>query len=344
MRRLLVHEGLQLGHEAPVLAERQLGLDALLDAGQAHLLQPCDRCRGKRLVCEVGERRAAPERERLTQAPGRALMLSVRECRGPLLRQPLEAAQIERLRPGADQVAGRPRLDRRAQQLAQVGDLALDLRDGGRGRFAAVELVGQPVDRDDPIGVEQQDRQHGALPRSTEVDALPLVEDLERAEDAELELHGWWTDSERIAAPPSMAHLQPRPQEVVMSARTQRLPTGVLCAVIAGLAMVALAAPAGARLDRRTADRRAPVNARGTDVAAADQQTPRPVVNARGTDVAAVDQQAPSAAASDQQAPVAAPEDTIPSFALIAMLAVALGGAVFVTRLATTRRRSRAAV
>ena len=75
-----------------------------------------------------------------------------------------------------------------------------------------------------------------------------------------------------------------------------------------------------------------------------DQQAPRPVVNARGTDVAAVDQQAPSAAASDQQAPVAAPEDTIPGFALIAMIAVALGGAVFVTRLATTRRRSRAAV
>ena len=128
-----------------------------------------------------------------------------------------------------------------------------------------------------------------------------------------------------------------------MSALTQRRPTGVLCAVIAGLAMVALAAPAGARLIDEPPTVR-PSTRAGTDVAAADQQAPRPVVNARGTDVAAVDQQAPSAAASDQQAPVAAPEDSIPSFALIAMLAVALGGAVFVTRLATTRRRSRAAV
>jgi hypothetical protein len=159
-----------------------------------------------------------------------------------------------------------------------------------------------------------------------------------------------------------MAHLQPRPQEVVMSALTQRRPTGVLCAVITGLAMVALAAPAGARLidepptvapvnapgtDVAAADQQTPrpvINAPGTDVAAADQQTPRPVINAPGTDVAAVDQQAPSAAASGQQAPIAAPEDSIPSFALIAMLAVALGGAVIVTRLATTRRRSRAAV
>jgi hypothetical protein len=140
-----------------------------------------------------------------------------------------------------------------------------------------------------------------------------------------------------------MAHLQPRPQEVVMSGLTHCRPTGVLCAVIAGLAMVALAAPAGARLIDEPPTV-APVNAPGTDVAATDQQAPRPVVNASGTDVAAVDQQAPSAAASDQQAPVAAPEDSIPSFALIAMIAVALGGAVFATRLATTRRRSRAAV
>src|SRR5687768_14566344 len=69
---------------------------------------------------------------------------------------------------------------------------------------------------------------------------------------------------------------------------------------IAVLALV-LALPAAAVAMPVTSDPIAPdqkssstVNARGTDVAAADQQSPKPSpVNARGTDVSAPDQQSP---------------------------------------------------
>ena len=87
-----------------------------------------------------------------------------------------------------------------------------------------------------------------------------------------------------------------------MLALPHRRSTSVLCALIAGLAMVALAAPAGARLiDEAQTVAGAPVNAGGTDVAAADQQAPRAVANARGTDVAA-DQQARVEAATSSLA------------------------------------------
>ena len=126
-----------------------------------------------------------------------------------------------------------------------------------------------------------------------------------------------------------------------------------------------------------------PVNARGTDVAAQDQQVPRPVVNARGTDVAAQDQQmrqpivnapgtdvaaqdpqmrqpiinAPGTdvAAADQQAPIVdnpgpvspadRQDDSLPTLLLLALIAlgVTLVGLGLASRLAATRRRTRAA-
>ena len=107
-----------------------------------------------------------------------------------------------------------------------------------------------------------------------------------------------------------------------------------------------------------------PVNARGTDVAAPDQQVQRPVVNARGTDVAAQDQQmrqpivnAPrtDVAARDQQAPIVddpgpvspadRADDSTPTLLLLALIALGLtlAGLGLASRVTATRRRTRAA-
>ena len=59
---------------------------------------------GERLVREVGERRAAPERERLAEEPRGDL--GRRPLR--LLDEPLEAEQVELVGPDPDQVAGLP--------------------------------------------------------------------------------------------------------------------------------------------------------------------------------------------------------------------------------------------
>ena len=54
-------------------------------------------------------------------------------------------------------------------------------------RLLAVEVIGEPVDRDDAIHVQQQDREHGPLFRSTEQKRACRVDDLEWAQDPELE-------------------------------------------------------------------------------------------------------------------------------------------------------------
>jgi hypothetical protein len=64
--RKLPDERLDLGCQLSALAERKVGFDPLLDGVQPKLFQPADLRLGKRLEGEVGERRAAPERKRLT--------------------------------------------------------------------------------------------------------------------------------------------------------------------------------------------------------------------------------------------------------------------------------------
>jgi hypothetical protein len=161
-----------------------------------------------------------------------------------------------------------------------------------------------------------------------------------------------------------MAHRQRGPQEVVMFAVSHRPRPTALSAVAAALAIAALPAPAVAQpviehgvptipvnapgtnvaaQDQQSV--RPVVNARGTDVAAQDQQTLRPVVNARGTDVSAADQQAPIVDNPGSVRPADHPDDSLPMPLLLALiaLAVTLAGLGLASRLAATRRRARAA-
>ena len=72
-------------------AEREIRVDAILERGEVKLFQPADLTLRPRLVGELGERRAAPEREGLAQALGSGRRL------GParLGHETLEAVQIE---------------------------------------------------------------------------------------------------------------------------------------------------------------------------------------------------------------------------------------------------------
>jgi hypothetical protein len=108
-------------------------------------------------------------------------------------------------------------------------------------------------------------------------------------------------------------------------------------AVIAVIAVV-LAIPASALADPNPA----PPSARGTDVAAPDQQSPitlPPNVPAAGTDVAAPDQQAPAAAAAPAPAPVVHAESGfdwsdagVGALTGVLIASAGLGAAVFVRR------------
>jgi hypothetical protein len=122
-----------------------------------------------------------------------------------------------------------------------------------------------------------------------------------------------------------------------MFAVSQHRPKSLILAAIAALALGAFATPALARTDEP-----APVNARGTDVSAPDQQSRPVVVNARGTDVAAPDQQSPVAGGRPEPVSPVPSDDSMPTVALFALIAVGLGGLGFAAHLASGRRRTRA--
>ena len=169
--------------------EHELGVDPLLERREAKLLEPLDGRTGERLVGEVGERRPAPEVERLVEQGGRGRGVVARAGAPGLRRQALEAGEVEVLVADAEDVAGRPRLDRvgRAERAPELRHLPLNLRDRGHRRPSRVELVGEPLDGHDAVRVQEQDRERRALPRPAELDRAVLADDLERSQDAELE-------------------------------------------------------------------------------------------------------------------------------------------------------------
>ena len=170
-------------------AEHQLGIYSQLDRPEPHLLEPFDRPLGKRFVLQVGERRAAPEVERARQEVESTLRVGARECGRRLCRQAFEPVQVELSRADAKDVSRRTRLDRRGRPegLSELRDLSLHLRDGGNRRGLRVELVREPLDRDNSVGIQDQDRKRRALPRPSEAHGSVLRDDLHRPEDPELQ-------------------------------------------------------------------------------------------------------------------------------------------------------------
>ena len=99
---MLGDQGLELGDERGVAAEGEVGVDAVLERVETQLLEPADLVLGEGLVGEVGQRRAAPEIERLSQTLGGAVGVAAIERLAALAGEALEAV-------GVDVVGRRPR-------------------------------------------------------------------------------------------------------------------------------------------------------------------------------------------------------------------------------------------
>ena len=63
------------------------------------------------------------------------------------------------------------------------------LGDSGRRDGLAVQVVRDLLDRHDPIGLEEENREDGALLRPPEPDRFAVVGRLDRAKDAEIDGH-----------------------------------------------------------------------------------------------------------------------------------------------------------
>jgi hypothetical protein len=183
---MALHERGQLAGDIVVAAALKVGVDAVLEARDPQLLEMVALGRRERLR-ELGQRRSAPDRERLAQARGRLLRLPRLERDAPLAPQPVEPHAVDRLRIDLHEVAGRSRDEHAARQrLAQLRDVDVDHLHRAAGHGRAPQVVHQPIDRHRPVGVEQQPRQQGPLPQRADVHRHAAFDHLERPEETEL--------------------------------------------------------------------------------------------------------------------------------------------------------------
>ena len=163
-QRELAYQRVQLADQLLLVAEREIGVDPVLQRRQASLLEPCDLSLSERLVGEVGQRRTAPQPERVAKTSGRGGGICAVERSAALGRQPLELVSVELIGRKLELIPGPPGVQQAiAQRPAQVKDVSLQCLGGSRGRSLAPQIVDQPLARDHPTAVQQQDRKHRSL-------------------------------------------------------------------------------------------------------------------------------------------------------------------------------------
>ena len=137
--RMALDERLELADQLVVASEREVGVDPLLERGQAELLEASDLRLGERLVREVGKGRPAPERQRVTEPIGCQLRVVPAERLSSLLDPALEDGGVERLGSDAQDVSVTVRFEPRGRRLAfRVRERLPEPRDVRFDVFAAV--------------------------------------------------------------------------------------------------------------------------------------------------------------------------------------------------------------
>jgi hypothetical protein len=92
---MLADQRLQLPHHLGMGAERQLGLDQLLERRDAQVIEPSDLALREPLIGEVRQGRAAPQRQRPLKRRSGAFRAARGEFAPPLGDETLEAVRVE---------------------------------------------------------------------------------------------------------------------------------------------------------------------------------------------------------------------------------------------------------
>ncbi len=167
-----------------MIAEGEPGFDAILFGLQPLLAEAGDLSGGERLIGELHERVAVPFVERVVEQAQGAGRVADSQRSSSVGGAPFEAKRVDEIsfetqgiaRGFADEHAGgRTPSAFGLQAAAQVGDVRLDRCRRRVRRGLAPQLVDQPIEGDDLVQVHQQDAQHGALARRTELDSCPVV-------------------------------------------------------------------------------------------------------------------------------------------------------------------------
>ena len=91
---MLCDELLELAHQLSVSAEVQIDVDPVFERAQPQILEPRNRRLRERVATELGERRPAPEVERVPVTAGRSCEIPAVRSLGSLGYRTLERAQI----------------------------------------------------------------------------------------------------------------------------------------------------------------------------------------------------------------------------------------------------------
>ena len=182
--RIVAHEPFELPDELRSAAKFQLGLDPLLDRGQAELLEAGRFVLGEALVGEVAERCAAPELERFPHRarPGARppqIAPRSRAARNDAHRLPPPLHRARSQGSGLDDV--------RPERLSELRHRVLERRRGSRRRALTPEVRDQALTGNNLADVHGEDGEHGALSLSAELESPLAVPNLEWTKDPKLE-------------------------------------------------------------------------------------------------------------------------------------------------------------
>ena len=186
-QRALGNQRLQLANNVGVMAEREIGFDPVLEDAGPQVLQPGDLHLRERLIAEIGQRGAAPQRQRLAEVRRRLAGRVRRQRLPPLPGQALEPAHIDMLVLDPQQVRARPGQHQLIpggipQRLAQPGDVHLQGVLRARGKMLPPQLVSQNIAGDGLVRPEHEHRQQRPLLRPADLDGPPVGVDPERPE------------------------------------------------------------------------------------------------------------------------------------------------------------------
>ena len=102
---MLAHERVELARDVGVVPAREVGVDAVAEGIEPEVVEAGDLGLGEALLGDVGERRPAPEGERVGERRGGRARIAARELLAPERRALLEALGVERARRDGQPVA-----------------------------------------------------------------------------------------------------------------------------------------------------------------------------------------------------------------------------------------------
>jgi hypothetical protein len=178
-----LHETVEHGHEFGMAAQCEQRVPPLLAHDQAHLLEARDLRLRERLIAEVGERRAAPEPDRLLEPRRRPDRVARRERARAVVGQPGEDVGVNRVPVERETVAPRIGLDRRRclrERTPQLRDVHLHAVRRRLGGIVAPYRLHQHVAGHHLARVQHQHGEQRTLLRPPQA-GRPC--DLQRSED-----------------------------------------------------------------------------------------------------------------------------------------------------------------